>query len=152
MHISADGNGTDDITMFEKVLLCVGLYKCGRRGEGLKRALAPPPPQPPHPFSPKGNEKVSGLTGNNPRHPPRGPKQETENNAHGASTGQAPEIPKCYKHRDLFLLLDRLVRKKKPPYPRIQSWVEQEETCFIAGGFFFAPPCHRPVLNIAPLG
>ena len=111
-------------------------YAIGEGGAQWKRTLAPVHPPPPHSLPPRGNEKVEGLTGNNPRLPPRGPTKKKENGTHGASAGQAPKNPKSCKKQGTRIFLDRLVRNKSPRPVPPQCNVEQKETCFLPGAFF----------------
>ena len=61
-------------------------------------------------------------------------------------------VRKCCKKQGTRFFLDRLVRNKSPRPVPPQCNVEQKETCFFAGGFFFAPLRGRPALNIALWG
>ena len=120
------------------MLWCVGLYKCARRGGGLKRALAPPPPQPPHPLPPKGNEKVSGLTGDNPRPPPRGPKKKRKTMPMVRPRGKPRKSQSAVNIEKTFVVRPVGANKKAPHTPASKVGLDKKRRVLLPGAFFFS--------------
>ena len=112
----------------------------------------PPTTTPLTPPEGEWNDKVKGLTGSNPRHPPRGPNKKTENETHGASAGQAPKNQKCCKKQGTRFLLDRFLRNKSPRPLAPQCNVEQKETCFCCRGLFFRTILRSPCTQHCTVG